>query len=137
MWGAVFFRVSEGHWLTVAHPMYLAFFLVVGALAFANLGIAVAFWAKTFDQLSAVGGFILTPLLYLGGVFFSLENLHPFWQGLSHWNPMLYFINGVRYGMLGMSDVEPGTAAVVSVFALVVLHLIAYRSLKIGSFQRW
>ncbi len=60
-----------------------------------------AFWSRSFDQLSAVGSFLLTPLLYLGGVFFSIESLHPFWQSLAKFNPLLYLINGVRHGVLG------------------------------------
>ncbi|MBB64782.1 MAG: ABC transporter permease [Waddliaceae bacterium] len=135
--GALFFYFMEGNYLGIQHPGLVIFFITVGALCFAKLGISVAFWAKGFDQLSAVGAFILTPLLYLGGVFFSLQNLHPFWQNLASYNPMLYFINGVRYGMLGVSDVGPGKAAIVSLFALLMTHLLALRSLKKGTFQRW
>lgn len=135
--GLIFFYVVGGHVLTIAHPFALIFFLIVGGLAFAKLGISVAFWAKTFDQLSAVGGFVLLPLIYLGGVFFSLENLHPFWKTLSQFNPLLYMINGVRYGILGVSDVDMGFAALISLVSLVVFHLLALRSLKKGSFVRW
>lgn len=135
--GQIFFYFANGEFLGVVHPLPLLFFLVVGGLAFAQLGISVAFWAKTFDQLSAVSAFILLPLLYLGGVFFSIEGLHPFWKTLSQFNPLLYMINGVRYGLLGVSDVPPPTAALVSVLSLVFFHFIAWRSLKNGSFVRW
>lgn len=135
--GQIFFYQIEGVTLGVAHPGILLFFIVVGGLSFATLGISVAFWAKTFDQMSAVGAFILLPLLYLGGVFFSIENLHPFWKGLAQFNPLLYLINGVRYGMLGVSDVAMGPAALVAVGALAVFHGIALWNLSRGSFVRW
>lgn len=135
--GQIFFYYSEGSVLGVAHPFVLVSFLILGGLSFATLGISVAFWAKTFDQMSAVGAFVLLPLLYLGGVFFSIENLHPFWKLLAKFNPLLYLINGVRYGILGISDVPIETAAVVAVLSLLVFHVIALRSLSKGSFVRW
>jgi ABC-2 type transport system permease protein len=135
--GAVFLRVTEGHWLVPAHPWILLGFIIVGGLAFAKLGICVAFWARTFDQLSAISGFVLLPLIYLGGVFFSIAGLHPVWQSIARWNPLLYLINGVRFGFLGVSDVSIPVAAAVSVVTLVVFHALALRSLKTGSFLRW
>ena len=135
--GQVFYYLLEGGILGVAHPLILLFFIIVGGLSFATLGISVAFWAKTFDQLSAVSAFILLPLLYLGGVFFSIENLHPFWKTLASFNPLLYLINGVRYGLLGSADVDARLAAIVAICALGVFHWIALKSLKKGSFARW
>src|SRR4051812_46334631 len=110
--GELFYLTSEGQWLAIEHPVQLLIFLVLGSLTFSKLGIAVAYWAKSFDQLSAVTGFILVPLTYLGGVFFSIEHLHPFWQRVSQLNPLLYFINGVRFSVLGTSDVDAWTAFV-------------------------
>lgn len=135
--GQVFYYISEGQFLGVAHPFHLIFFLIVGGIGFAQLGISVAFWAKTFDQLSAVSAFILLPLLYLGGVFFSIEGLHPFWKNLAQFNPLLYLINGVRYGLLGVSDVDLWLSAIVAMVSLIVFHFIALRSLTKGSFVRW
>lgn len=135
--GTVFTRFSSGQWMPIEHPGVLFVFLMLGGLAFAKLGICVAFWARTFDQLSAVTGFILLPLIYLGGVFFSLESLHPFWQRVAELNPLLYLINGVRYGMLGIADVGVGKALMVAVLTVIVFHLMAMRSLKTGSFLRW
>ncbi len=137
MVGEVFTFITEGHWQTIAHPFILIYFLVAGGLTFAKFGLPVAFWAKTFDQVSAVGSFVLLPLIYLGGVFFSLKNLHPFWQTVSEFNPVLYFINGVRYGILGVSEVDVTTAAMVSLVAVVAFHFVALRAFKTGSFQRW
>ena len=135
--GAVFTFVIDHQVPTVAHPFALLFFLAVGGLTFAKLGICVAFWAKTFEQMSAVGSFVLMPLIYLGGVFFSLNGLHPFWQSVAHFNPVLYFISGVRYGLLGVTDVNLWLATGVSVLALVLFHFIGLRALKYGSYTRW
>ena len=135
--GEVFRYVLEGTLSGVAHPLALIFFLAVGGLTFAKLGIAVAFWAKTFDQLSAIGAFVLIPLIYLGGVFFSIKGLHPFWQAVAGFNPVLYLINGVRYGLLGVSDVDVTTAALVSTGALIFFHVLGLRALKTGSYTRW
>ena len=112
-------------------------FLVIGSFTFSQLGISVAFWAKTFDQLSAVSGFVLLPLIYLGGVFYSVSNLHPFWQAVSRSNPLLYLINGVREGILGTSDVQMPLAFAVALAGFLVTHALAYWSLKKGSYLRW
>src|SRR4051812_22352176 len=74
--GEVFYYVVQGSLLPVAHPLWLLYFLIVGGLSFSKLGVPIAFWARSFDQVSAVGSFVLLPLIYLGGVFFSLKNLH-------------------------------------------------------------
>ncbi len=135
--GALFFYFEKGEWLAVAHPFVLIYFVAVGGLIFGQLGITVAFWASTFDQLSAFSAFILLPLTYLGGVFISIENLHPFWQALSRINPLLYLINGLRYGVLGVSDVDLLHSMVISFIGFIVFYVSAWYSLKRGSFQRW
>lgn len=142
--GGVTYLVGElahyfmhGQFLGVAHPFALAAFLVIGSLIFASVGISVAFWSRSFDQLSAISGFILLPLIYLGGVFFSVEHLPGFWKDVSYYNPLLYLINGVRYGILGVSDVDPLRALIVGLVALLITMGLALRSLKTGSFQRW
>ena len=135
--GELFYYFHEGAWLIPAHPFYFILFCVIGGLAFSKLGISVAFWAKSFDHLSAIGGFIITPLIYLGGVFFSLNSLHPFWVKVSYLNPLLYFINGVRYGVLSVSDVPLGVAFVVSLIGLCAFHILAVWTLKTVKYQRW
>lgn len=131
-----FYFVHE-QFLPVAQPLEFVVFLALGGLAFANLGITVGFWARSFDQLSAVNGFILLPLLYLGGVFFSVEHLPKFWKSVSLFNPLLYMINGVRHGLLGFSDVDPGRALAISLLAFSISMVMAIDSLRRGSFQRW
>jgi len=135
--GQAFFLITQNTWMTVEHPFALLYFLCVGGISFACLGIAVGFEAKSIDQLSAVGGFILLPLLYLGGVFFPLTNLHPFWQTLSKANPMLYFINGVRYGILGHSDISAAGCAIFSGATMLITFGFALRAVKRGPYQRW
>ena len=135
--GTLFMFVNEGHGMAIAHPGFALFFLTVGGLAFAQMGIAVAFWAKSFDQLSAVTSFVLLPLLYLGGVFFSIEHLHPFWRKLAQMNPLLYMVNGVRYGFCGQADVEMATAMTVSLLFLLVMYALSLVTLRKSSFARW
>jgi len=135
--GEIFYFIVENNLLTIANPLVLLFFLIAGGLIFAQLGITVAFWAKSFDQVSAVGSFILVPLIYLGGVFFSLNGLHPFWQNISKFNPVLYLINGVRYGLLGRCDVDINLAFVVCLATLILFFILAMRALKYGNFTRW
>ncbi len=135
--GQVFMKVEIGEYLGIHSPMTLLFFLMIGGLAFAKIGLIAAFYAKTFDQMSAIGAFVITPLIFLGGVFFSLENLSEFWQNVSLYNPMLYFINGVRYAVLGQTDVPLVKSIVVSCLSLVAFHAAAYYSVKNGRFQRW
>ncbi len=135
--GFIFYFFEKDQLLTIAHPFVLFYFIVIGGLIFGMIGICIAFWAQTFDQLSAFSAFILLPLTYLGGVFLSIEHLSPFWQTLSRLNPLLYLINGVRYGMLGISDVDIQQAVLISLLGLVIFYFVARMSLKKGSFQRW
>jgi ABC-2 type transport system permease protein len=135
--GFIFYYIEKDQLLGIAHPFILFYFVIVGGLIFGQIGICVAFWANTFDQLSAFSAFILLPLTYLGGVFLSIEHLSPFWQIVSRFNPLLYLINGMRYGMLGVSDVKLEHAIGVSLLGLLVFYFAARFSLKRGSFQRW
>lgn len=135
--GEIFYRFQHGEWLGMAHPFVVLYFVVLSGFMFGQIGISVAFWAKSFDQLSAFSAFILLPLTYLGGVFISIEQLHPFWQSVSKMNPLLYLINGLRYGILGVSDVDLAHSVVISLIGFAVFYIFARISLKKGSFQRW
>ncbi len=135
--GQTFHYLTAGSFIPLHQPLLLIYFLIIGGLSFALLGISVAFWAQNFDQLSAVGAFVLTPLIFLGGVFYSIENLAPFWQKITVINPLLYLINGVRYGIIGVSDVPLSMAFLVSFLGFVFFFSIAYVSLKKSSYKRW
>lgn len=95
--------------------------VVLTAMLFSLAGLINALFAKKFDDISIVPTFILTPLTYLGGVFYSIDMLPPFWQHLSLGNPILYMVNAFRYGMLGVSDISIGVAfTVIGLFCAVL-----------------
>lgn len=135
--GQIFYYSQYGQLLSIQHPIWLFVFVLVSGLVFGQLGLMAAFWAKTFDQLSAISTFVILPLTYLGGVFISIENLGPFWQKVSLLNPLFYFINGLRYSVVGYSDVPVWQSAGLSLLSLVVIYLFAYRLLNRVSFARW
>ncbi len=135
--GMVFYWFTHGEVLTIQHPFLCLLFLVLGGLSFAHLGLAISMYASNFENINAINTFILLPLIYLGGVFFSLNQLHPFWQTLSKLNPLLYMVNGLRYSVLGVSDVNIETALIVSFVSFALLNLMAIRSLQKGYYSRW
>lgn len=135
--GSLFLYWQQGELIGVSHPLAFLFFSLMSGLSFGFIGITMAFWAKTMDQLSAFSSFILLPLIYLGGVFISLDRLSPFWRSLAQWNPLLYFIEGFRYSFLGYSDVSVERAAWVSVVGLMFFYWRALSSLQPGRFSRW
>jgi ABC-2 type transport system permease protein len=113
----------------------LALILLVALLTaalFAIGGFINAVYAKSFDDISIIPTFVLTPLIYLGGIFYSLELLPEFWQGVSLFNPILYMINAFRYGFIGTSDIGLGTAFVIIGLFIVGLYLFALHLLNRG-----
>jgi ABC-2 type transport system permease protein len=94
--------------LHIQHLGITLVILLLTALLFSLLGFINAVYANNFDDISIVPTFVLTPLTYLGGVFYSIDLLPPFWSAVSHLNPVLYIVNGFRYGFLGTSDVDLG-----------------------------
>jgi ABC-2 type transport system permease protein len=107
----------------VAQPAYLVAFGIVISLLFAALGVAGGLWADDFDDLTMMNQFILRPLVFFGGVFYSLNELPVILQQVSLLNPMIYMVNGVRFGFLGVSEVDPTQSLVVLVglTALVII----------------
>ncbi len=132
-----FFWFTEGKLLYIHNLLIFLIFLFLGALAFGLIGVTIGFWAKGFENVNAVGGFILLPLLYLGGVFYSIDVLHPFWQSISKLNPLLYFVNGFRYGFLGTSDLDWRVCLVLSMIFVAVFLMTSCYQFKRGSFSRW
>ncbi len=135
--GEIFFYFQYGELISIAHPLWLFFFLIVAGLVFGQMGMMTAFWAKTFDQLSAVTTFVILPLTYLGGVFISIHSLHPIWQKISLANPLFYFINGLRYSVLGTADVSVEQSAGLALVALAVIYFWAHRLFSRITFSRW
>lgn len=105
--------------------------LVLTATLFALAGFINAVFAKTFDDISMVPTFVLTPLTYLGGVFYSVEMLPEFWRAVSVFNPILYMVNAFRYGLLGVSDVDPGTS-----FAIILVFIVALSALGLALLRK-
>jgi ABC-2 type transport system permease protein len=119
--------------LQVAHPLVTVTTIVLTALVFSIAGLFNAIFAKTFDDISIIPTFVLTPLTYLGGVFFSISLLPPFWQKVALLNPILYMVNAFRYGMLGSSDIPLGQAYALMVGFAMALFVAVLLMLKRGS----
>ena len=110
--------------LEVQHPLITISILVLTAVVFAMAGMVNAIFARNFDDIAIIPAFILTPLIYLGGVFYSISLLPPVWQKISAYNPILYMVNGFRYGILGVSDVSVGRAyLIIGVFVVLLASL--------------
>lgn len=106
--------------------------LILTSTLFACAGLINAIFAKTFDDISVIPTFVLTPLTYLGGVFYSLALLPEFWQTVSKGNPIVYMVNGFRYGFLGVSDVSFQASIGVIILFNLVLFALAYSLLHRG-----
>jgi ABC-2 type transport system permease protein len=105
----------------IAHPLVLLAAVMLGLLAFSALGTIVGIFAETFDNHTFVSNIVILPLVFLGGVFYSIQALGSPWQELSHANPLFYLVNAVRYGLLGHSDIDVGLSLlVVAAIALPV-----------------
>jgi ABC-2 type transport system permease protein len=109
----VFFLWTTGTTLAVARPLYLVAFMLVITLLFAGFGVIGGLWARDFDYLTVLNQFIIRPLVFFGGVFYALDILPEPYRTLSLLNPMVYMVNGVRYGFLSYSDIDPNVALVV------------------------
>ena len=113
--------------LNVEHPLITISMVLLTSIVFALLGFVNAVFAQKFDDISIIPTFVLTPLTYLGGVFYSISLLPEFWQTVSRANPILYMVNAFRYGILGVSDIGIGFAyLIVSIFVvgLFTLNLV-------------
>ena len=114
------------------NPIITISVAVLTSIMFALGGLINAVFAKSFDEISIVPNFVLTPLTYLGGVFYSIALLSPVWQTVSLFNPVLYIVNGFRYGILGVSDIPIWTSFGVIISFILVLGAIAYSLLSRG-----
>lgn len=113
--------------LTIHNLWVIILVTLLSSVLFSLLGFTNAIFAKSFDDISIIPTFVLTPLTYLGGVFYSITLLPDFWQGVSQLNPILYMVNTFRYGILGISDVSVGfSLAMLTLFILVFTWLNVY-----------
>lgn len=118
--------------LTLAHPFVTLSILFLTAVVFSLGGFINAIYANSFDDIAVVPTFILTPLTYLGGVFYSISLLPEFWQGVSQLNPILYMVNTFRYGILGVSDINVAFAFGMIMLFIAVLGSFSLHLLNTG-----
>ncbi|NNE86929.1 MAG: ABC transporter permease [Silicimonas sp.] len=111
--------------ITIAHPVWMVSFLVLTAVSFALFGFILGIWARTFEQLNLVPLLVVTPLVFLGGSFYSISMLPEFWQKVSLFNPVLYLVSGFRWSFYGMADV-PVAISLIAIcgFTLAALGVI-------------
>ncbi|MBY0465824.1 MAG: ABC transporter permease [Burkholderiales bacterium] len=113
-------------------PLWVMVFALAGAAMLGAMGLIAGLWADKFDQLAAFQNFIIMPMTFLSGVFYSIHSLPAFWQGISHLNPFFYMIDGFRYGFFGQSDVSPWLSLGVVSVALTVVSTVAVQLLRTG-----
>lgn len=119
--------------LTISNFAIVITFMLLTAVLFSLAGLFNAIFAQNFDDISLIPTFVLTPLIYLGGVFYSIRVLPPFWQGVSQVNPIFYMINGFRYGFLGFADSSILGGFFILIFFIVVLAGVNWRLLEKGT----
>lgn len=115
-----------------AHPLWALGFAILGATMLSLVGLIAGIYADKFDQMAAITNFLITPLSFLSGTFYSIEALPPLFQTLSHVNPFFYLIDGFRYGVLGVSDTDPRLGLAVSLAVIAALAALAWRWLARG-----
>ena len=118
--------------ITFVNPLWILAFAFMGAAMMGALGVIAGLWAEKFDQMAAFQNFIIMPMTFLSGVFYSIHSLPPFWQKLSHLNPFFYMIDGFRYGFFGQSDVSPWLSLAVVGTALAAISGLTLHLLRIG-----
>jgi len=114
------------------HPLWIAAFAFSASAVLGSLGMIAGIWAEKIDQVAAFQNFFIMPLTFLSGVFYSIHSLPPFWQGLSHFNPFFYMIDGFRYGFFGVSDVHPLRSLAVVAGFLGVVSALTLAMIKSG-----
>jgi ABC-2 type transport system permease protein len=115
-----------------AQPLWILVFALLGSAMMGALGLIAGLWAEKFDQMAAFQNFIIMPMTFLSGVFYSIHSLPGFWQQVSHLNPFFYMIDGFRYGFFGVSDVSPWLSFGIVGAALVIVASVAVHLLRIG-----
>ncbi|MCH2037170.1 MAG: ABC transporter permease [Rickettsiales bacterium] len=117
----IFITVSFFVPISIEHPLIALYYIITASVLLALLGILGGILAETFDQMSAITSYIITPLSFLSGTFYSVQNLPPLWYHISHYNPFFYLIDGFRYGMTGYSDGSITTGVFYTLGCVVVL----------------
>ena len=115
-----------------AAPLWVITFAFLGAALLATLGVIAGLWADKFDQMASFQNFIIVPMTFLSGVFYSIHSLPPFWQQASRLNPFFYMIDGFRHGFFGVSDISPWVSLAVVGLAWALISLLALHLLRTG-----
>ena len=118
--------------LNFVYPIWIVVFALLGAAMLGTLGLIAGLWAEKFDQMAAFQNFVIVPMTFLSGVFYSIHTLPPLWQLASHFNPFFYMIDGFRFGFFGVSDVSPWLSLSLVGGALVLVSGLALTLLKTG-----
>lgn len=118
--------------LQLVAPLWVLVFAFLGAALMGSLGVIAGLWADKFDQMAAFQNFIIMPMTFLSGVFYSIHSLPAFWQQVSHFNPFFYIIDGFRFGFFGVSDVSPWHSLSVVTVALLLVGGFALHLLRTG-----
>lgn len=118
--------------LSFQQPLWIFAFAVIGGAILGTLGLIAGIWADKFDQVGAFQSFIIMPLTFLSGVFYSIHSLPEFWQRLSQFNPFFYMIDGFRYGFFGASDVDPAFSLLIAGASLSALAAMSLALLRRG-----
>ena len=118
--------------LHIAHPVWMLAFLVLTAVSFSLLGFIIGIWADGFEKLQVVPLLIITPLTFLGGTFYSIDVLPPFWRTVTLFNPLVYLISGFRWSFFGIADVNIGVSVAMTALFLAVCLTIVWWFFKTG-----
>ncbi len=118
--------------LQLQQPGWVLVFALLGAGLLGSLGVIAGLWAEKFDQMAAFQNFIIMPMTFLSGVFYSIHSLPPFWQQVSHLNPFFYMIDGFRFGFFGKSDVSPWLSLGIVGVAFVAVAGVSLHLLRTG-----
>jgi ABC-2 type transport system permease protein len=118
--------------LGFVHPVWIVWFALLGAALLGAMGLIAGLMSEKFDQMAAFQNFVIMPMTFLSGVFYSIHSLPDFWQTISHLNPFFYMIDGFRFGFFGVSDVSPWLSLAVVGVSLGVVSAVALGLLKSG-----
>ena len=118
--------------LRIAHPLWMVAFLILTTVSFSLLGFIIGIWADGFEKLQFVPMLVITPLTFLGGTFYSISVLPPFWQTVAHFNPIVYLISGFRWSFFEVADVSVGLSLGMTVLFLAICLVTIRRIFKTG-----
>ncbi|MGD9868028.1 MAG: ABC transporter permease [Hyphomicrobiales bacterium] len=118
--------------IQIAHPLWMAAFLVLTALTFSLLGFIIGIWADGFEKLQIVPLLVITPLTFLGGTFYSIDLLPPFWRTVTLFNPVVYLVSGFRWSFYGIADVQVGVSLAMTLLFLAICLVIVWWIFRTG-----